>query len=173
MVSIQAHQGFNTQRLCTDIAFLLSLLLSVYPDGTVRVYNIPSLSFGQRQLINFFSIHRRSASASCTHQGMIQTVSHPPLICTLSFLAHPAPIVFDRQCTNPRLKDGRQCKASRRVSRQKWNPALLYGVSNNAHSALPTSAVLLSVLSMLAEPNVESGANIDACVSTTLTRDRL
>lgn len=27
------------------------------------------------------------------------------------------------------------------------------------------TAVLLSVLSMLAEPNVESGANIDACVS--------
>lgn len=30
--------------------------------------------------------------------------------------------------------------------------------------------ILLSVLSMLAEPNVESGANIDACVRPPLTQ---
>lgn len=46
-------------------------------------------------------------------------------------------------------------------------------LNSNAHSILIVSTVLLSVLSMLAEPNVESGANIDACVSPALTRQEV
>lgn len=115
-------------------------------------------SFGKLSLRKKIKIMARGPPGTCYEGGLFPAVLHFPRDYPLA----PPTMRFTSPLFHPNIyPDGRVCIS---ILHPPGDDPNMYESSSERWSPVQSvEKILLSVVSMLAEPNDESGANIDAC----------